>query len=285
MAKNLINTIYVMSKGRPDCVTAQMLTDIAYPGEWFIVCGDNDETYGEYVEKWGKGKVLLFDWARYVESTDLLDPFGVENGKPSGAAPARNAIHDISQKRGEKRHWQLDDDFPIFYDTDDKTGRKIRIEDGNRLYWYFNRLAEFGEKTGIADVGIGGATLFIDAAAKRKVNRQCFGCHNMPSDDSFYKWRGRMADDICLAIDLAHVSRGIQISFNWFGYPYTPSAKKAGGNTDLYLQDGYIRKAGYANLVNPGVCKVRIDDNGPKVRMTYPNAKIIHERFMKHGYE
>lgn len=41
MEKSLVNTIYIMSKGRPECVTAQMLSRIHYPGSWFIVCGDN----------------------------------------------------------------------------------------------------------------------------------------------------------------------------------------------------------------------------------------------------
>lgn len=281
MAEGSINTIYIMSKGRPHCRTAQMLMDISYPGEWFVVCGDNDDTLPEYQKKWGKDKVLVFNWREYVDKTDLLDPFGVENGKPSGAAPARNAIHDISAERGEKRHWQLDDDFPIFYDTDDHTGRKIRIEDGMLFYNRMKRVAEFGYRADLLDIGVDGATLFIDAEVKRKVSRQVFGCHNLRSDDRFLQWRGRMADDIVQAIDAAHTGKGIQIAIKWFGFPYEQSAKREGGNTDLYLAEGYIRKAGYANLVDPRCCHVRIDDKGPHIKMDYPQAKIIHEKYKR----
>lgn len=270
-----------MSKGRPNCVTAQTLTDMNYPGEWFIVCGDNDETYGEYVAKWGKDRVILFDWAKWVERCDLLDPFGVENGKPSGAVPARNAIREISYRRGEERHWQLDDDFPAFYVFDQKSQKKAKIEDGNKLYYYFNRIATYGKETGLLDIGIDGAS-WLNADSAYKVSRQVFGVHNMPSDDSFIPWKGRMADDICLALEIARKSLGVQMSIKYLGYPYTQSATKKGGNTDLYLADGYIRKAGYANLVCPCACRVRFDNGGaPHIRMSYPSAKIIHEKYRK----
>ncbi len=280
MEKSYINTVYIMSKGRPNCVTARMLSDINYPGEWFIVCGDNDETYPEYVKNWGKDKVLLFDWAKKVQETDLLDPFGVEN-KPSGAAPARNAIHDISHSRGEKRHWQFDDDISIFYDIDDFTSKKIRIEDGRRLFKLLERVARFGEEADLADVGVSGATLFVDKESKWKADKQVFVCHNLRSDDRFIPWRGRMADDLVQAIDTAHTGRGIQLSIKYFGYAYASSAKNPGGNTDLYNSEGYIRKAGYTTLVDPLSCRVRIDDRGPHVQMNYPTAKIINERFKR----
>ena len=271
-----------MSKGRPNCLTAQMLTKISYPGEWFIVCGDNDTTIDEYRKNWGKDRILVFNWKEWVKKTDLMDPFGVV-GKPSGAAPARNAIHDISQKRGEKRHWQLDDDIPIFYDVDDATAKKIRIENGDVLYRRMKLIAEYGDKAGLLDVGIDGATLFVTAISKRKIARQVFCCHNLRSDDKFLPWRGRIADDIVQAIDTAHTGRGIQISIKWFGYPYIASASKEGGNTDLYLAEGYIRKAGYAILADPMCCRIMIDKKGlPHIKMRYPQPKILDSKFCKY---
>ena len=279
MEKSLVNTIYIMSKGRPECLTAQMLSNTEYPGEWFIVCGDNDTSIPQYIERWGKDRIIVFNWKEWVDKTDLMDPFGVENGKPSGAAPARNAIHDISKNRGEKRHWQLDDDFPIFYDVDDNTGKKIRIEDGAILCKRMNRIAQYGEKADLLDVGIDGATLFLNAESRRKIARQVFGCHNLRSDNRFLIWRGRMADDIVQAIDTAHTGRGIQIAIKWFGFPYIQSAKKAGGNTDLYIAEGYIRKAGYAILADPGCCRMKIDKKGPHIKMNYPQPKIVSDKY------
>ena len=43
-----LNTVYIISKGRPQCRTACTLEKMGYPGQWFIVCGNNDETLPEY---------------------------------------------------------------------------------------------------------------------------------------------------------------------------------------------------------------------------------------------
>lgn len=86
----LLNTIYIISKGRPQCKTAETLTRLNYPGQWFIVCGTNDETLPEYQKRWGEDRVLVFDWKDETTRTDTLDNFGFEV-MPSGAVPVRNA--------------------------------------------------------------------------------------------------------------------------------------------------------------------------------------------------
>lgn len=85
-----INTIYIISKGRPQCKTAETLTRLKFPGKWFIVCGNNDETLEEYKRRWGD-KVIVFDWFDEVKKTDFLDNFGYEK-MASGACPVRNAV-------------------------------------------------------------------------------------------------------------------------------------------------------------------------------------------------
>ena len=55
-----VNTIYIISKGRPNCTTARTLEGLDYPGDWFIVCGTNDETLPDYKRRWGE-RVLVFE--------------------------------------------------------------------------------------------------------------------------------------------------------------------------------------------------------------------------------
>ena len=100
--KGPIDTIYIISKGRPKCTTAKTLEKIGYPGEWFIVCGNNDETLQEYRDMWGE-RVIVFDWYEEIKRTDTLDNFGFES-MASGAVPVRNATCDIARSRGERRH-------------------------------------------------------------------------------------------------------------------------------------------------------------------------------------
>ena len=174
-----------------------------------------------------------------------------------------------------------DDDIYTFYEMDDSIGKKVKIEDGNKLYRLMERVARFGLECGFSDIGVDGAT-WLNGEEARKVTRQVFVCHNLPSDDTFIPWRGRMADDLVQAIDTERTSRGIQLSVKWFGYAYAQSATASGGNTDLYNAEGYIRKAGYINLVGPACCKVGFDEKRkPHIRMSYPAAKIVHEKYQR----
>ena len=57
-----INTIYIISKNRPECNTAKVLTELKYPGKWFICCQEDEEMLGDYIENWGEEKVLTYDY-------------------------------------------------------------------------------------------------------------------------------------------------------------------------------------------------------------------------------
>ena len=83
-----LSTVYIISKGRPQCHTARTLERIDYPGEWFIVCGNNDETLEQYLANWGEEHVKVFDWYDEVKRTDTMDNFGF-GSMPSGACPVR----------------------------------------------------------------------------------------------------------------------------------------------------------------------------------------------------
>lgn len=137
-----INTIYIISKGRPNCTTARTLEKIKYPGEWFIVCGNNDETVPEYKKNFGEEKVLVFDWYEEIKHTNTLDNFGFES-KASGACPVRNATRKISESRGELRHWQFDDDYVSFQRYKKSRDKNTKIN-GESLFYTLYKIAEYG---------------------------------------------------------------------------------------------------------------------------------------------
>lgn len=253
-----VNTIYIMSKGRPQCKTAQTLEAIGYPGEWFIVCGDNDETLSEYLETWGS-RVLVFDWREYAEKADLMDNLGLDE-IPSGATPARNAIKDISASRGEDRHWQFDDDFSYFMLADKSVAGYTRIEDGEVLERAIRAIAEFGFKAKLANVGFGSCT-FQRWKTHRAYQRHVFCAHNLPSDDSFITWRSRIGDDVINVIDAMKYG-GVEISFDFIGYAFAEIGKYSGGNTTLYSSfEGFkARSGGYKLLTAPKATRLYYND-------------------------
>ena len=187
------NTIYIISKGRPQCKTAQTFTKLKYPGEWFIVCGSNDESLVEYKRLWGD-KVLVFDYDEQIKQTDTLDNFGFES-KASGACPVRNAVRSISKSRSETRHWQFDDDYNSFHLFDKKKRTNRIIRDGAVLYKVICDLSDFAEKANLCNLGFSltGPDSMPDSISH--VAMRVFNAHNQSNND-FVEWKGRLNDDL-----------------------------------------------------------------------------------------
>lgn len=275
-----INTIYIISKGRPKCTTARVLQKINYPGEWYIVCGNNDETIDEYRKNFGNEKILVFDWYDEIKHTDTLDNFGFEN-MPSGACPARNATQKIAKERGEIRCWQLDDDYTCFQRYNAKTGKNKVITDGAVLWRTMYNIAKFGYSISAVNVGFSLSNMECTPANRYKFAKRIFNAHNMPVD-GFWKWRGRLNDDVINALDVLHNAK-LEFQFKFLSTHTARTQAEKGGLTDLYEDVGTVRKLAYAILIEPNKVKLcqrfgryhhKIDWNGIYV-------KIISEKWKK----
>lgn len=251
-----LNTIYIISKGRPQCKTAQTLKQMNYSGPWFIVCGTNDQTVDQYIANWGKDRILVFDWHEEVKTSDLLDNFGVEK-MSSGAVPVRNATRKISQQRGELRHWQFDDDYSGFYKVNKDLSKNYRIRDGKEFEYELNRLATYAHEAHLTNIGFClGHEAFPSSA--REISRRVFNAHNMPTDEKlFMKWRGRMNDDLINALEVYHTGK-FEMSFKYLSLILKPTQAEKGGNTDIYQLSGTVRKTAYAVLIDPAATKLVI---------------------------
>ena len=246
--------MYIISKGRPECRTAQTLTKMRYPGEWFIVCGTNDETIQEYRDNWGE-HVLAFDWAKEVERTDTLDNFGFET-MASGACPVRNATRRISWERGELRHWQFDDDYTGFVHIDLERRKNVKFDDGREFEDWLCSIAEFGHAAGMRNIGFPPTSeTFPDHALT--FGPRVFNAHNLPSDPRlFIPWVGRMNDDTINAINCWRTPGAYEMSVRCMGMNMPPTQSEKGGLSALYKAEGTVRKSAYPVLVAPSAAKL-----------------------------
>ena len=226
MERSEVATVYIISKGRPECKTARTLERIGFPGEWFIVCGTNDETLDEYIRRWGIERVKVFDFDEAIAHTDTMDNFGFEE-MASGACPVRNAVREISAARGERRHWQLDDDYTGFqvYRPD---GTRPRCT-GEELYRWMVRLGEFADRCGLANCGFPPSTIETDGDSALTVGKRVFNAHNLPSDaEAFEEWRGRMNDDLINAINVWRHGK-IELTVKFLAMNMPPTQSERGG--------------------------------------------------------
>jgi len=273
-----LNTIYIISKGRPWCTTAQTLIKINYPGEWFIVCGTNDETIPEYQKTWGKERILIFDWHEEVKTTDTLDNFGFDK-MPSGATPVRNAVRRISESRGEIRHWQFDDDYTRFSKTNRDLTKNIKMT-GKEFEIELSRLASFANKGKLANVGFCLGHEAFPATAIVNYSKRVFNAHNLPNDEKlFVKWRGRMNDDLINAIEVYQKGK-IEMAFHWLNLTLKETQKEKGGLSDIYKNEGTVRKTAYVIMINPKGVRLSIKFGRYHHAVSWQKIvpKLLHEK-------
>lgn len=254
MPMSELSTIYIISKGRPQCRTAQTLTKMKYPGEWFIVCGNNDETLEQYLANWGEEHVKVFDWYDEVKRTDTMDNFGF-GSMPSGACPVRNATAEISRRRGERRHWQFDDDYTGFQVFDAKTGKRPHC-DGQKLAECMEAIAEFADRCGLSNCGFPPSTIETCKEGALGLARRVFNAHNLPSGgELFVPWMARLNDDLINAINVWRTGRS-ELSVKCIAMNMPPTQSEGGGLTDIYRDEGTVRKTAYAVMAAPGQVKL-----------------------------
>jgi hypothetical protein len=278
MDKKKLNTIYIISKGRPRCTTAKTLTKMNYPGEWFIVCGNNDNTISEYKEIWGEKRVIVFDWYEEVKTSDLLDNFGVEN-MGSGCVPARNAVRKISESRDEIRYWMFDDDYNHFYCINSSLTKWVAL-DGKQFEDEIYKLALYADRTKMINVGFSlGSDTRIELA--KTLGHRVFNAHNLSNDPELQtEWRGRMNEDLINAID-TYRSGGYELFVKYLMITMASTQTESGGNTEIYLADGTVRKAAYAIMKDPKnvILTVRHGRYHHKCNWRGVIPKVINEKY------
>lgn len=281
-----INTIYIISKGRPQCLTAKALEKIHYPGKYFIVCGNNDETLPEYYRNWGD-KVIVFDWYEEIKTTETLDNFGFEK-KGSGACPVRNAVRKISWDRGEIRHWQFDDDFTGFNRYDGSTGKNKTIKDGKILFSTMYRIAEFAYKADLCNISFMSSTIKTAPSQRFIPDWRSVMTHNQSSDpEKWVKWTGRGCDDLIHSFDVMNQGR-VELSVRYLQLSMDMGAgantdKNTGGLEMFRNNDGTIRRSAYEYLVMPGIVKLKYRKGmyGNTTKWSYIRPRLIHEKWRK----
>lgn len=281
MNRNKLNTIYIISKGRPHCRTAKTLSKMKYTGDWFIVCGNNDKTIPEYVENWGKDRILVFDWYEEVKDSDLLDNFGIEN-MSSGAVPVRNATMKISKARGEERHWQFDDDYNSFYHINNKLKKWHRLS-GKEFELELFKLANYAHKCGLTNMGFAVGSDTRPETVKL-LGHRVFNAHNMPNDFKlFTRWRSRMNDDLINAIE-TYRKGGYELFIKYMYITMEATQSESGGNTDIYKADGTVRKAAYAIMIEPKNVSLTIKHGRYHHKANWRGIipKLINEKWQTH---
>lgn len=272
MMKNKDFVAFILTHGRADrVITYDSLKKSGYTGRIVLVLDNEDESAPEYISRFGKENVVIFDKAAIAETFDEGVP-----GDRRTIVYARNACFDIARKLGYRYFIELDDDYTVFewrfdnrlrYITKDKTIRNLDA--------VFDIMLEYFKKIPAKSIAMaqGGDYLGGGAGGEGKTLRTKRKAMNsfICDTERQFTFLGRINEDVNTYT--RNTSTGnlfLQIQQICLLQKQTQS--NAGGMTEVYLDSGTYLKSFFTVMYMPSSVKVRTMGN------EYVNQKRLHHR-------
>ena len=280
--------IFILTHGRADHVfTMDTLRRQGYTGRWYMILDDEDDQAPEYIRRFGKDHIIIFNKREVYDRIDTMDNFHEHRA----IVYARNEAYKIAADLGLTYFLMLDDDYTRFqYRFLD--GDKLRGVSpiGEPLEQVFEAMIKFLEDTGsrivaFAQVGdmLGGASSpRYFATFLRKCMNTMFCKTDLPVEFS-----GTMNEDITTYTTLG--SRGeLFFTFTHFQIVQKETQSLSGGMMALYQESGTYVKSFYSVMSMPSAVKVSMMYSKhrrihSKIDWGSCVPKIIHERWRKEG--
>lgn len=209
---NVKYTIYIPSKGRAHHGHTAKLLDGCGITNYKIVVEPQD--YAAYVERWGEDKIVQLP----------------ENDQ--GISFSRSYIKKYSRERGEKFHWQMDDDMISFRLR--LNNKNVKVDPRN----CFSIVETVNDK--FSNIGICGITHFAYAFSKKTamaVNRMVYGVI-LANNDVMHDWRPGTNEDLDYSLQTLEAGF-VTFAFNTVLFDTFTTGKLDGGNMlNLFAGDG-----------------------------------------------
>lgn len=197
--------IYIPSKGRPNCRTAQSLDAQNIPFKIFV----EQQDYEDYLKIWGSDRVVNLGGNDY-----------------GCASHVRRAIKKYSTENGEEWHWQIDDDIKNHYEVvENKNVKKTAAE-------VFTQIEEFAESyTNIGIIGLSSSAFNKLQRHEYQSNVFAYGNVLIKNDDRFW-WVDKTVEDLdyCLQVLTANMCT---VRFNKFAFDLVSTGTNTGGYHEI----------------------------------------------------
>lgn len=275
---NKLNTIFIMSYGRPNNQTANYLTNINYEGEFYICCQEDEPYLNEYIQKWGSEKIITYDYYSTQKETELLDNFGFEKYK-TGAVVARNCVKKIAEENNLKRYWCFDDDITAikYFDFDNHKWRTLRS--GKHLEKLLNLFTNFAHKSHIEKLGFQ-LDMGVFMPNPFLIQNKVIQIFNFDVNHS--KFMGRVSEDSISSIQNCYLGK-LERCIPFISYTCKEyfNNSDGGGLTNLYSQLGKDITLSYILLYYPNISLKFLDNGKVKYTLSFTklSPKIIKEEY------
>ena len=277
--------VFILSYKRANNMyTIDSLKNSNYSGKYFIVLGNDDPTISEYVEKYGRENILIFDKERQASVVDTCDNFN----RRKVILYARNYCFDIAKSLGYKYFLQLDDDYTGFeYRYEEEYKFKIlKVEEFDKLV---DIMIDFLEETNAYTVAFGQGGDFIggkdSSLAKAKIKRKAMNSFFCSTERPF-KFFGSINEDVNTYCKLGSQGK-LFMTIRDVSLKQKNTQSTKGGMTDEYLDNGTYIKSFYSIITNPSCVKIfGMETTNSRIhhRVNWNTAvpKILSDRYKKY---
>lgn len=279
--------VLILTHGRADkMLTLRCVLQAGnYTGKWYMVLDNEDDQIDEYVRRFGKEHIVVFDKQAVDDWTDTADNFHEHRA----IIYARNQSFYIARELGLKYFLMLDDDF---------TGLHHKYPCGNRLIAkkcthldrIFEDMIQYLESTNALTVAFcQGGDLISGAKRKsglyfKKVIRKAMNSFFCRADRPF-QFVGTMNEDVVMYTTLG--SRGaLVMSITDLAIIPKPTQSMSGGMTEAYMDGGTYLKSFYSVISMPSAVCVEMMTTTHKrihhkINWTCCVPKILNEKYRK----
>lgn len=277
----------ILSHGRSDNVaTYKTLRNYGYTGRIIIVIDDKDTQADDYIARYGKDDVVIFDKDAVSKTFDNLNNFNNKNV----VVHARNATFEIAKNLGLTSFVQLDDDYKNFYFMFDSDLNICRTNATGKIDRVFAEMVKLLRTTGALSVAMMQGGDFIGGLEnknvdkpklKRKVMNSFFCLTERP-----FQFIGTMNEDVN-TYTLNGMRGKLFLSTNMVMLIQVQTQAAAGGMTDIYNSSGTYIKSFYTVMICPSSTRISHLGHGPgrrihhQTKWKYAVPKILSESLRK----
>lgn len=277
--------VFILTHGRADKVVTfnKVLKAGNYTGKWYMVIDNEDDQANEYISRYGKDHVIVFDKQAVDDRTDTADTLHEHRA----IIYARNESFNIAKNLGLKYFLMLDDDYTGLAHRFETEG-KMRMKSCTQLDRLFEDMIQFLDASNALTVAFCQGGDFVGGVkgkrfhekVVRKAMNSFFCCVDRP-----FQFVGTMNEDVTMYTTLG--SRGnliMSITDVAINQLQTQSVK--GGMSEAYADGGTYLKAFYSVMSMPSCIRVEMLNSHHKrihhkIDWTCCVPKILNERYRK----
>lgn len=288
--------VFILTHGRADRVyTFAALRKCGYTGKIYLLCDDDDEQVGRYVDAYGQDSVIVFNKSAAVDATDSADNFKKRNS----IVYARNWNFGIAADLGLTHFWQLDDDYTEFGWSTDNDDSYIKANSEVERTFYTSSLddilpalCDFMDGSGALSVAMAQGGDFVAGAEGPYVEHVREGTFTRKVMNSFIlrvdrpvKFMGHLNEDVSTYVEWGRRGK-LFITVPRLRLWQKETQSNAGGMTDAYSELGTYVKSFYTVMYAPSCVKIGEVGGSSKrihhhVSWRHAVPKIIDEQYRK----